>query len=66
MSEPTRIPFGTQSCDKLADCDEPAEWQYPDGAQLCLYHAQERDGTLPPTIADLQAQIERLMGKQIH
>lgn len=52
-----RIPFDTQPCDKLADCQEPAEWRYPDGAQLCSYHSREREGTLPPTIANLQAQL---------
>ncbi len=52
-----RIPFDTQPCDKMADCHEPAAWQYYD-AQLCTYHAQERDGTLPPMVADLRAQLE--------
>jgi hypothetical protein len=57
MSERTRIPFDTQPCDKLADCQEPAEWKYVTGAQLCTYHANEQDGTLPPTIADLERQL---------
>lgn len=61
MSRPMRISFDTQPCDKLADCQEPAEWRYSDGAQLCVYHSQERDGTLPPTIADLRAQLAAMV-----
>ncbi|KKK73881.1 hypothetical protein LCGC14_2889370 [marine sediment metagenome] len=66
IKSPIRIPFNTQPCDKLTDCNEPAEFRYEDEAQLCLYHSNERDGTLPPTYAELLACVKAVREQAVY